>query len=259
VAFPEYDLSMIGIEPDNLEWAENVIPHELAHLVVRTLVFNCRGADLPTWLDEGLATYSEHSTREADLMALRQALAGNRLPALRGLAGGFQADPTLANLSYTYSEQVTAYLIETHGSEKMLALLTAMRDGQRVDEALSATYGFDTDGLDEAWRASLGFAPPPTSEPAHTPAAVQRTAVPTLPLFTPAPSGPTSTPAPVVVVAASSTPAPASTSVSAPIVTDDRVASPLPVILLTLGGLGIAAIVGLVVVIGIVFIARRGA
>ena len=34
--------------------------HELAHLLVRELTFNCFGG-LPTWLNEGLATYSEGS------------------------------------------------------------------------------------------------------------------------------------------------------------------------------------------------------
>ncbi|HNB52817.1 MAG TPA: peptidase MA family metallohydrolase, partial [Anaerolineales bacterium] len=48
LAFPEYDASIMGIAPDELEWAGQVIPHELTHLIVGTLTFNCKAVSLPT-------------------------------------------------------------------------------------------------------------------------------------------------------------------------------------------------------------------
>ena len=42
-----------------IEQLQGVI-HELAHLLVEEVTFNCFGG-LPTWLDEGLAVYAEGS------------------------------------------------------------------------------------------------------------------------------------------------------------------------------------------------------
>ena len=41
----------------------------------------------------------------------------------------------------------------------MTDLLTALRDAKPIDDALLEVYGFDTDGLDSAWRQSVGAAP----------------------------------------------------------------------------------------------------
>jgi len=38
-------------------------------------------------------------------------------------------------------------------------LLTALSNAEPVDDALVSIYGLDTDGLDAAWRDSLGLAP----------------------------------------------------------------------------------------------------
>ena len=59
MAFPNYGISMMGIAPGEDEWAAEVIPHELAHLVTDTAVFNCLGTYMPTWLSEGLSVYLE--------------------------------------------------------------------------------------------------------------------------------------------------------------------------------------------------------
>ena len=66
----------------------------------------------------------------------------------------------------------------------MTELLTALRDAKPIDDALLEVYGFDTDGLDSAWRESVG-APPllvaqatamPT--PTHVPTYVPISGVP---------------------------------------------------------------------------------
>ncbi len=39
----------------------------------------------------------------------------------------------------------------------MLQLLDAFKRGKSYDDALLEVYGFNTDGLDDAWHASLGL------------------------------------------------------------------------------------------------------
>ncbi len=205
VAFPAYNITLIGIAPDQLDWAAQVIPHELTHLVVGVRVFNCRGLGLPTWLDEGLAMVGEGADSGRGLDAVKEALAAGQLGQLSSLASGFQVEGDLARLSYDYSGEIVAYLLAEHGPEKLQALLDAIQSGQKAETALQATYGFDTDGLDAAWRASVGLDAAVNAAPT---AAATRTAVPTFAMWT-ATAPPTATPS--ATLAASPTPPPSAT------------------------------------------------
>ena len=49
------------------------------------------------------------------------------------------------------------FLIEERGEQKFRDLLVAFREGTRTDDALEQVYGFDQDGLENAWRKSVGL------------------------------------------------------------------------------------------------------
>ena len=187
VAFPEYGVTMMGIPVDSGDWMNDVVPHELAHLVTGQRVFNCLGTGMPTWLSEGLSMYAEKAQDDADTNRLITELQADRLPPLRNLAGGFSANADQTNISYAQSGEVVRFMIREYGPDKMGALLAAIQSGLRINPALQEVYAFDTDGLDNAWRGSLGFA---SSEPLATAApTAERTAVPTLALWTSAAGG----------------------------------------------------------------------
>jgi hypothetical protein len=183
---------IIGMPPGNIQWARDVIPHEITHLVVGTLVFNCQGLTLPTWLSEGLAMYSE-GIYSADAELVYRALDEGELPDLRTLANGFSAYSDSANLAYAQSGLIVTYLLDTYGPEAMSELLAAIQGGQLTDEALRAVYGYDTAGIDQAWRALLGYGEMPIAGLAPTPAPTY-TIVPTFAMIMP--ERPTDTPAP---------------------------------------------------------------
>lgn len=187
VAFPEYGVTMLGIPVDSGDWMDDVVPHELAHLVTGQRVFNCLGTGMPTWLSEGLSMYAEKAKDEADTNRLITELEANRLPPLRNLAGGFSANADQTNISYSQSGEVVRFLIREYGPDKMGALLETIQSGLRINPALQEVYGFDTDGLDNAWRSSLGFTSAESQATAAPTAA--RTAVPTLALWTSAAGG----------------------------------------------------------------------
>jgi hypothetical protein len=217
-AFPEYNIVIIGVSPDQLDWGKSTEAHELTHVLVGHLTFSCLGF-IPTWLNEGLAMYGEGGPQEAELAQFDQAKASNQLLSLSSLAGGFSEESSRANLSYTEAYSVANYMLQTFGREKMTALLLSLRDGKTIDEALQTSYSFDTNGLEDAWRSSIGAAPrvgtsnptpvfTPTqvptfvpvgaapiapANPTQRPTQVQPTA--TLPVSTLVP-GPTATPVP---------------------------------------------------------------
>ncbi len=216
-AFPGNNIVIIGVSTDQLDWGKSTEAHELTHVLVGHLTFTCLGF-IPTWLNEGLAMYGEGGPQSMELAQFDQAKAADQLLALRSLAGGFSEESSRANLSYTESYSVVNFLIQAYGRDKMTTLLTTLRDGATADEALQSVFGFDTDGLEDAWRASIGAAPRVgTSNPTPVPTPTQ---VPTIVPVGAAPVAPASpTPRPTQVqptatqVAMTQTPSPAATAV----------------------------------------------
>lgn len=171
-AFPDQDIVILGISQNDLDWGRNSIVHELTHVLVGHLTFSCLG-DVPTWLNEGLAVFSEGELDSASQRQLDDAIKDNTLLSLRSLSAGFSEVSDKAYLSYSQSFSVVKFLVETYGQAKMTELLTAMRDGLTIDEALQQTYNFNVEGLEDAWRAAIGAQPravsaQPTAQPTPT-------------------------------------------------------------------------------------------
>jgi hypothetical protein len=156
VAFTRYGIIAIGIAPNlnDIQWGKRVIAHELTHLVIHQMTFNPY-CELPTWLDEGLAMKSEGKLGSAFATALYKAKGENKLISVRSLSSPFSAYAEDASLAYAQSYSLVRYLIDDYGRQKMFELLNTFRQGSGYDEALAAVYGFDMDGLDALWRASL--------------------------------------------------------------------------------------------------------
>jgi hypothetical protein len=191
-AFPDYDIVIIGINPDILEWGKRTEAHELTHVLVGHLTFSCLGF-VPTWLNEGLAMYGEGGLEDYQQSLFDQAVASDAFPTLRSLGGGFSEESERANLSYSMSFSVVDFMIQEHGRQKMTALLQELKAGATADEALKAVYGLDVDELDAAWRASIG-APPRSGGAEPTPMPTP-TSVPTI---MPISGMPASPPTPIV-------------------------------------------------------------
>jgi len=175
LAYPDYNIVIIGIAERDIDWGRATIAHELTHVLVGHLTFSCLG-DVPTWLNEGLAVYSEGALDPSSEGQLNDAINNDELLSVRSLSSGFSEVPSRANLSYSQSYSIVKFMIENYGQEKMNSLLTSLRDGTTVDDALTKIYGFDVDGLDALWRDAIGARPHPVS--------AQPTAQPT-PTFVP--------------------------------------------------------------------------
>jgi hypothetical protein len=215
-AYPEDNIVIIGISPDQLTWGKSTEAHELTHVLVGHLTFSCLGF-IPTWLDEGLAVYGEGGPQAGEQALFDQAKAAGQLPSLQSLAGRFSDEANRADVSYAEAYSVVNFMIKTYGRDKMTALLLDLRDGQTMDAALQAVYKFDTNGLEDAWRLSIGAAPlhgssqltpspTPTVVPTFVPigaappaAALVTTSQPTLALATATPLPTASAPTPTVV------------------------------------------------------------
>jgi hypothetical protein len=169
-AFPPYNIVIIGIGPPDLSWGLKAEVHELTHVLVGHLTFTCLGG-VPTWLNEGLAVYSEGALDPSSQDQLNAAIQNDELLSVRSLSGAFSEVANKASLSYSESYSLVKFLLDTYGRAKMTSLLLALRDGSTPDEALTADYGFNIEGLEDAWRKSVGAKPRPVAS--------QPTAIPT--------------------------------------------------------------------------------
>jgi hypothetical protein len=173
MAFPDFNTVLTAIDPSQLEWGRRVVSHELAHVVIGRYTFSCIET-VPIWLDEGIAMKTEGEQREYYAVLLQEAIEEDTLQSVRELGEIFSNDPERASLAYAQSYSLVSFIFEQYGQEKLLSLLDAFRDGTPEDQALEEVYGLDRDGLEAAWRESIGAAPmkatPATgAKPTHTP------------------------------------------------------------------------------------------
>lgn len=152
--FTSYGIIAIGIAPSNLTWGKSATIHELTHLVIYQMTHNPYSG-LPTWLSEGLAMYNEGPLTNTFTTYLNRAIAGDNLLSVRSLASPFSAYAEESYLSYAQSYHLVEFLISNYGQDKMLELLNTFQEGNSYDGALQQVYGFDMDGLDALWRASI--------------------------------------------------------------------------------------------------------
>jgi len=153
-AFTAFSTIAIGIPPSELEWGKRALVHELTHLAVHQATFSPYG-QLPIWLDEGLATYNEGELDPVFRSTLEEAILEDELISVRSLCSPFSAETEKARLSYAQSYSLVEYLLDNYGQDRMLELLTILKQGNTYDEALTETYGFDINGLDTHWRGTL--------------------------------------------------------------------------------------------------------
>jgi hypothetical protein len=158
VSFSDFGILAIGIAPANLAWGERAMAHELAHLVTYQITFNPY-SDIPTWLNEGLSMYAEGPLDITFESLLDKAISEDALISVQTISSNFPVNTTEAELSYAESYSLVQFLIQHHGQEKMLSLLRVFKQGSTYDNAVEEVYGFDTTGLDNLWRQSLGLGP----------------------------------------------------------------------------------------------------
>lgn len=143
---------------------DTVLRHELTHVAVH-LRMDEPWVDVPSWLDEGLAMYLEGGFGAGERRALERATRDDALMSLRSMTS-FPGDASQVTLAYAQSRDVIAYLIDTHGRERLTALFDRLAPGDAtIDDALEDVYGVDQLGLYQAYRAARDLPPAATPPP----------------------------------------------------------------------------------------------
>ena len=186
--------------------------HEFTHLLVADAAGSAHTA-VPTWLNEGLAVYSEQNEDTEFGYYLEQAIRSDAVPPLTALRT-FAGTPQETLLNYGMGHAVASYMLATYGDEQMAALFRSIRELRNTEKALAATYGLTIHELDNEWRRSVGLADRAVTTPAPPPLQVIPTRRPT-PTPTPAAVSPADVAGDTAVPPPTYTPQPAPTRASA--------------------------------------------
>ena len=143
----------------------DVLRHELAHVVTHVAGEGPYGS-LPTWLDEGTAMYAQSEPGDSYTSALESAVKRDSLLSVRSMTSP-TGDASKVSLFYGQAWSLVDFLVETYGPAKFAELFATFKEGSTVDNALLEVYGFDQDGLEDAWRASLDLSPRERPTPAE--------------------------------------------------------------------------------------------
>ncbi len=177
--------------------------HEFTHLLVADAAGSAYG-QVHTWLNEGLAVYSERDPDNEFERYIQAAIRNEQVPPLSSLRT-YAGTPTETLRNYGQGHAVVTYMLDSFGPEKMVELFEEIRSTHNFEKALQAAYGLTVPELDNRWRESVDLSPRDLSTPPlpplqvlptrrPTPAPVAATPEATRP-STPAPE-PTATPAP---------------------------------------------------------------
>lgn len=134
--------------------AEDTVRHELTHLVTAASVQGGFSSLLPLWLNEGISVNAQADPGDYG-RAVQIAVANDSVVPIEVLESSRGID---AGLFYGESYALVKFMIGTGGQPKFAQLLAAIKGGQSFNQALQTLYGFDQDGLYNAWRESVNLA-----------------------------------------------------------------------------------------------------
>lgn len=135
----------------------NVLPHEMAHIIFREMVGFYNPA-VPLWLEEGVATYQGENIslvkakladkiRKGDFIALDDL---NRFE-----VSGVE-DKKRVELFYVESYSLVKYLISEFGRERFVFFCQSLRDNGNLAGALSKAYSFSNMAdFEEGWKVYI--------------------------------------------------------------------------------------------------------
>jgi hypothetical protein len=165
------------IEPRQVgsEWVEELVVHELAHLVFDEAVRNPYQYP-PRWLNEGVAVRLSKGFDDGDRSQVEAAARAGTIMPLEALGGQFPTRPGRISLAYASSVSAVEYFVERYGEDALVELITSFADGAGLEGAFLRSTGESFAAFDDAWLASLGTTQPEPygpgeSRPGSTPEA----------------------------------------------------------------------------------------
>jgi len=136
--------------PDQYAEAQRQIPHELMHIFLHQMV-GARYPNLPTWLNEGLASLAELSPNPDYERILAAAVEKEQLMSIASLCQSFPTDSSVF-LAYAEAAYFTRYLHGRFGAQGLQELILRYADGMDCEQGSLAALGVPLSQLQADWQ-----------------------------------------------------------------------------------------------------------
>lgn len=152
-ADPDLDVILISVSEglDQRLQMEQQIPHELMHIYLyhyHPIAY----ANMPVWLQEGLATTVEFYPNPEYYPLLETAWQNQSLLSIKGLCQSFPSEAAQAYVAYAQSAAIVQYLIDQYGMEKIRQLIDAYGEQMDCEAGFYRTYGVSLAQLEGEWQ-----------------------------------------------------------------------------------------------------------
>lgn len=130
--------------------------HELYHLLLHEHI---RRADLPKWLDEGIAQWASGGV--ADIInpgnkdILKQSVLSDTMLTLDEISITFPAQPRKFVLAYQQSKSLVEFIVSEYGEDTVHAVLYSLKQGEDIETAVARNLSTDLYDLEQAWKRQL--------------------------------------------------------------------------------------------------------
>jgi hypothetical protein len=137
--------------PEQRLLTEQRIPHELMHIVLYQAT-DLGYENIPTWLNEGLASLVELYPSADYRVLLESAMEKDSLLPVSSLCFTFPRDASSALLSYAQSASFVAYIHQSYGTDGLQELISAYANGLDCEQGARKALGIGLQQLERNWR-----------------------------------------------------------------------------------------------------------
>jgi Peptidase MA superfamily len=171
--FPDIRTVFMWLGGGPASYLDTALVHEVTHVVFHDATTNPYH-EPATWLNEGIATWSELQNADAERSTV-QSEVSNGLFAIPALTGQFPIGSRGSSLSYAESTTLVDMIIRDYGRGALARIAAAYRQGATDAAALQAGTGIPAAQLYAAYYRSFGAAAPQPVKPASIAPSIVRT------------------------------------------------------------------------------------
>jgi Peptidase MA superfamily len=157
--FPHLRTVFMWLGAGSEAFLRTTIAHEVTHVVFHDASTN-PFHEPATWLNEGVATWSEVGNAESEDDLVRIEARSDGLMAFQALTDQFPIDVRGASLGYAQGATMVDRIISTYGSDAMAGIMDAYRSGATDEQAIETGTGDDWDDIRAAYFDAYGVTEP---------------------------------------------------------------------------------------------------
>ena len=157
--FPHLRTVFMWLGAGSEAFLRTTIAHEVTHVVFHDASTN-PFHEPATWLNEGVATWSEVGNAETEEDLVRNGAGSGGLMAFEALTSQFPIDTRGASLGYAQGATMVDGILSTYGADAMAAIMDAYRSGATDEQAIEAGTGDDWEDIRAEYFDAFGVTEP---------------------------------------------------------------------------------------------------